>query len=73
MQEVVVLMVGKVVMVDKVKEVLMVEELKEVMMMTMEKVQEVPTFLETSCRASSSKALSLLSLDVMICCSCLKV
>lgn len=32
-----------------------------------------PTFLETSWRASSSKAFTLFSLDVMICCNCLKV
>lgn len=31
------------------------------------------TFLDTSCRASSSKAFTLFSLDVMICCSCLKL
>lgn len=31
-----------------------------------------PTFLDTSCSASSSKALTLFSRDMMICCSCLK-
>lgn len=31
------------------------------------------TFLDTSWSASSSKAFTLFSLDVMICCSCLKV
>ena len=31
------------------------------------------TFLDTSCRASSSKAFTLFSLDMMICCSCLKL
>lgn len=31
------------------------------------------TLRDASCSASSSKAFSLFSLDVMICCSCLKV
>lgn len=65
-------------MVEEEEEAMMVEveEVKMMVeegMMMVEVVEEVPTFLETSCRASSSKALSLLSLDVMICCSCLKV
>lgn len=61
-------------MVDLEKMVLVVEMVQmEKVEEVKEMVKEVPTFLETSCRASSSKALSLLSLDVMICCSCLKV
>ncbi len=38
----------------------------------MPKITWFHTFLETSWRASSSKAFTLFSLDVMICCSCLK-
>lgn len=32
-----------------------------------------PTFLDTNCRASSSKAFNLFSLDMMISCNCLKL
>lgn len=33
----------------------------------------LPTFLDTNCRASSSKAFNLFSLDMMISCNCLKL